>query len=95
MATKYFNHSVWRLTPNCHTQRGRILDGELKATTKGFDWENGSKHGVEDGSVHHNIMKFLEQKPGKMATFETLNLFVQPINLDHYLRELVKQGIVT
>ena len=93
MATKYFNHSVWRLTPNCHTQRGRILDGELKATTTAFDWANGAKHGVHDGSVHYNIMKFLEQQPNKMATFETINM-AQPLNLDHYLRELVKQGIV-
>ena len=95
----YGPNSLWALTKDYHTARGKILDGDSKSETPSVSWDSrekhGKKHNVEDGSVHHMIMKYLETQPERMARCEDITARVPVVGtiLEHYLREMRKQGI--
>lgn len=94
----YSPSSVWRLSKDYNARRGEILDGSrLGLTTESFGWSDG-KHCVHDGSVHHQIQKFLETQPGKRATVAWIRVAVPRVAVNarspgEFLRELKKQRI--
>ena len=91
----YSPSSVWGLVAEYNMHRGQILDGSRVATTQSFGWKNGEKHGVQDGSIHYEIQKFLETQPQKRASIMNITAAVPraAAHPDHYLRELKKQLI--
>ena len=97
MALKYEPSSMWSLKEVYNTRRGEILDGKIGSKTKSVSWTKGG-HGVEDGSVHWKIIKFLEQQPGHRATLQAIYAHVPAAskttrNSHGEMRELVKQNI--
>ena len=96
--SKYGDNSTYRLRSGYNTRRGEVLDGVRVSLTKCGPrwWIVGGPHGVEDGSLHHQIMCFLEKQPGRQATCAAIraNVTISRGTLENYLRELVKQEIV-
>jgi hypothetical protein len=89
----YARDSIWALEPGYNTARGKILDGICVSQSR-YSWEKGEKHGVEDGSTHHLIIKYLEAQPLKRARFADIDAAVpHRAPLDHYLRETKKQQL--
>jgi hypothetical protein len=92
--SKYSPNSVWALVPGYNTARGQILDGICVSQTPSVSWEKGAKHSVEDGSTHHQIIKYLEAQPMKRARIADIDAAVpRRAPLEHYLREMEKQHI--
>jgi hypothetical protein len=91
--SKYSPYSVWSLVTGYNTARGQILDGTLVSNTSSVSWASGEKHGVQDGSIHHQIMKYLETQPLKKAKLADIVTNVPQVgnNIEHYLREMEKQ----
>lgn len=97
----YSPSSVWGLAPDYNMHRGQILDESRLSPTPTVGWTrdapywNGGKHGVQDGSIHYEIQKFLETQPQKRASIMNITAAVPRAadHPDHYLRELKKQGI--
>jgi len=91
--SKYSPNSVWSLVTGYNTARGQILDGFLVSPTPSVSWANGEKHGVQDGSIHHQIMRYLETRVLKRAKVADIVAFVPQVgnNVEHYLREMEKQ----
>jgi len=94
--SKYGDNSTYRLRSGYNTRRGEVLDAVRVSGTQSVKWAVGEKHGLEDGSLHHQIMCFLEKQPGRQATCAAIraNVTISRGTLEHYLRELVKQEIV-
>ncbi len=92
---KYANDTEYGLCEDYNTSRGKILDGTRISMTKTVSWKKSEKHGVEDGSIHYKIIQFLEKQPGKRATVYAICTVDDKVRShpDHYLRELIKQGI--
>ena len=98
---KYTSPNPFYLTPYCNTARGMVLDRTLQAKSesvrKSRQWENGQKHGLEDGSDHHRIMMFLESRGGHV-TFAEIEAAFPTYTSEHLkqcLREMKNQGIIT
>jgi hypothetical protein len=92
---KYSPDSVWSLVTGYNTARGQILDGTLVSNTPSVSWASGEKHGVQDGSIHHQIMKYLETQSLKRAKFADIVAYLPQVgnNMEHYLREMEKQHL--
>ena len=92
--SKYSPDSIWALVPGYNTARGQILDGICVSQTPSVSWDKVAKHGVQDGSTHHQIIKYLEAQPLKRARFADIDAAVpRRFPLEHYLREARKQHI--
>jgi hypothetical protein len=90
---KYDPDSWWGLTNNYNTRRGEVLDGTRLSEILSVNWRAG-KHSLEDGSIHHRIMQYLETQPGKRATCINISNAVPTSYItEHSLRELEKQQI--
>jgi len=91
--SKYSPNTVWSLVFGYNTARGQILDGILVSKTPSVSWASGEKHGVQDGSIHHKIMRYLESQPNKRAKVADIAAFVPQVGnkAEHYLREMEKQ----
>jgi hypothetical protein len=91
--SKYSPNSVWSLVTGYNTARGQILDGFVVSKTPSVSWASGEKHGVQDGSIHHQIMKYLETRGGWAVKVADIVAFVPQVgnNVEHYLREMEKQ----
>jgi hypothetical protein len=95
--SKYGDDKTCRLRSGYNTRRGEVLDGVRVSLTKCGPrwWSVGGPHGVEDGSLHHQIMCFLEKQPGRQATCAAIRvkMNITQKQLTGYLRELEKQEI--
>jgi hypothetical protein len=97
------NHApkaTYRLTADYNTARGKVLDGTSQpkqaSVRKARQWENGKKHGVEDGSLHHKIMMLLKSSGGH-ATFAEIDSAFPTVSSEYLkdcLREMKNQGII-
>ena len=95
----YSPNSVYALVPGYNTARGQILDGICVSQTpcviRMGGWKKG-KHSVGDGSIHHQIIKYLEAQPLKRARIADIDAAVpRPASyaLAHALCEMKKQNI--
>jgi len=87
--------------------RNRIDDvraGRLTSQIQSVIWTNGSKHGVEEGSVSRDIVSFISRQMWQVSTSAAIaaalpNAFQAPNKIPtefvkEFLRELVKMGVL-
>ena len=93
----YRGQAPFRLTIDCHTKRGLVLDGIGQSPTATVSWTTG-KHCIKDGSNEHLIMQFLETCEERSATYAEIAAAFPTFTskgLQGYLRELGKKKIIT
>jgi len=87
--------------------RARVDDvraGRITSQIQSVIWTNGSKHGLEEGSVSRDVVAFVSRQTGQTSTsaaiaaalpaaFQAPNKI--PIEfVKEFLRELVKMGVL-
>ena len=95
---------AYRLTYDWATLVDQVRDKTLVSQTASINWNNGTKHGLEEGSVSRDIISFIRWRPDQQVTRDEVltNLpraFVKENKIardlcQEYLRELVKMGIL-
>jgi hypothetical protein len=81
-----------------------VRSGRLTSQIQSVSWTNGSKHGLEEGSVSRDIVSFISRQIWKVSTSAAIaaalpNAFQAPNKIPtefvkEFLRELVKMGIL-
>ncbi len=95
---EYTLSAMWRLLVD------DVREGRLVSPTKTVVWTNGTKHGIEEGSVSRDIIAFMNRQTNQTSTRDNImrglpTAFQRgkkvPKDLaQEYLRELVKMGIL-
>jgi hypothetical protein len=89
----YADDARFSLTGFYNIARGMVLDGISLSRTPSVNWKY-TKHCVKDGSDHHRIILFLESRGGHATVAEIAAAVPTRYPIGHYLREMVKQGII-
>lgn len=95
----------YKLSENWYSLVEDVRAGRLTSTTPSVVWNNGTRHGLQEGSVSRDIISFFNRRENYYATRdECLTCIPWAFNLHNklpeqnaqdYLRELVKMGILT
>ena len=85
----------YRLHPNYKENRAEVLAGTRQPPNTCAPWLGTSKkHRVEEGTVHFQIMAFLESRGGHATVAEIAAAVPTSEPIGDYLREMVYQGII-
>jgi len=96
--------SSYKLSSEWRDRVDDVRSGRITSQTPSVIWTNGSKHGMEEGSVSRDIIAFVSRQPGEASTsaviaaslptaFRTGNKI--PFEyVKEFLRELVKMGVL-
>ena len=85
----------YRLHPNYKENRAEVLAGTRQPPNTCAPWLGTSKkHRVEEGTIHFQIMAFLESRGGHATVAEIAAAVPTSDFIGDYLREMVYQGII-
>ena len=96
--------SVYMLSSEWRDRVDDVRAGRITSQIQSVVWNNGTKHGLEEGSVSRDIVAFVSRQIGQVSTSAAiaagLPLAFQSPNkiptefVKEFIRELVKMGIL-
>ena len=95
----------YRLVENWPTLVEDVRSMRIVSTIPSVNWNNGNKHGMQEGSISRDIVAFVSRRSNNTATVEEIlnglptafqnnNKSVSIDYVKEFLREIVKMGIL-